>query len=360
MVGWGYVIYIMKILTIGDQHFRLDLPYADYVKDRRLGEKSSVLEAAREASKDCDAVVLIGDGLHLRHNHSTVIKDFVEFICSFAPVPLYVIAGNHEIYNGTETAIDFLKKADLPNVKVITAGPERCDLGGKKVVFLPYCTNAALGVESYEDGVTEIMRRIDAIVGTEQFDAIFLHHAISGSKTVSGGLTDLFGEIVLSREELEKRFKTVVGGHIHAPQQIGRTVVTGSLFTAEVGEEKKSLWKTDLDTGDIEEIALPVRAIRKFDVSTPEDIAALEAVDPYSIVKCIVHSKEIDVDAVREKLQRFDAYILIEDYPSERQKVRIDDGAMEDLSVENLLRIYAKQNNIEELDLIKAFDIVRK
>lgn len=356
----GLVIF-MKVLAIPDPHFRLDLAYADYVNDRRRGEKSAVLHAVIDAATRCDAVCLMGDNLHLRHNHSTVIKEFVGFVRALAScAPVYICAGNHEVYNGTETAIDFLREAGIPRVSVITVGPEYRNIDGKKVVFLPYCTNAALGVDSFEDGAIEIMRRLDRVVGNEQFDAIFLHHTISGS-TTSGGLADIFGEIVLSREELEKRFKLVIGGHIHTPQRLGsRTIITGSLFTSEVGETKKSLWQVDLDSQDVTEMALPIRAIHKVEITATEEIATMDQYDPSSIVKCIVRSHDVDIDIVRDKLRRFNAYILVEDYPSERQKLRIDDGALEDLSIENLLRVYAKQNNIQELDLIKAYNIVRK
>lgn len=351
-----------KICLVGDMHWREKLTYSDYVIDARRGEWDAVIDKVVEVSKDCDSIILMGDVFDRKHNPSPVVRRFVEFLKHLGDKDVHIISGNHCVF-GDETALDFLQKVDMPNWHVYTpkGGITTAIVNGKSFVFVPYMTNYSLGVESHEDGVTEIMRRIDAIVGDKQFDAVFLHHAISGSKTVAGGLTDLFGEIVLSREELEKRFKLVVGGHIHEPQLVSpRTIVTGSLFTSEIGEKKKSLWTVDLDTQVVNEVPLPVRPIIKIDLSTPDEIKSLGSVSSYSIVKCVVHSKEVEIDAVREELKRFDAYILVEDYPSERQKVRIDDGAMEDLSVENLLKVYAKQNNIEELDLMKAFDIVRK
>lgn len=349
----------MKILAIGDQHLRLDLPYADYINDRREGEKRAVFGLIQEVAKKNDAVVLMGDGLHMRHNHSTVIKEFVMFIQSFAPTPVINLAGNHEVYNGTETAIDFLREAHLQHVTVVTSGPVRSDIGNNKVVFLPYCTNAVLGVDNYEDGSKEILRRIDEIIKGEQFDAIFLHHAISGIKTL-GSMTDLFNEIVLPQEELEKRFKIVVGGHIHTPQHLGCTVVTGSIMTADAGEEEKYIWEVDLDKQTVGKIKLPVRPIHKVDIQTNEDVGRLRSFDSYAIVKCVVRSKDVNIESLREELKRFDAYVLVEDYPTERKKTHIDDGAMEDLSIENLLRLYAKNNKIEEKDLLTAYELIRK
>lgn len=339
----------MKALVVGDQHFKLDLSYADYIPDRREAEKRAVFETIHKAAEDCEIVVLLGDNLHARHNHSSVIKAFVDFLLGFGDKELHIISGNHEVYDGSSTALDFLREIGLSQKWNIYTRPEHSYLGGRQVTFLPYQTNAALGANSFEEAREKIL---EAVTHPNK-DVLFHHHTVSGMKTL-GGMTDLFNEAVLPREKLEETYKLILGGHIHQPSQVGNTHIVGSLFTADMGETEKRVVKLDLETLEVESIPLPVRQLLK--TSSVEELSKFP---DNAIVKFTALDKTQDIDSIKELLRRFDAFILVEDYPSERKKVHIDDGATEDFSTENLLRLYAKEKNVDEDALLSAFELVR-
>lgn len=346
----------MKILVVGDQHFRLDLPYADHVADRREGEKKEVFDTIHAAAVTCDAVVLVGDNLHARHNHSSVIKEYINFLKGFGDKPLYIISGNHEVYNGTDTAIDFLRDLNIPNWHVMTDLAVVTLEDGTAAQFVPYRTNASLNAKDHHEALANLMASLDM---TGPVDIIFHHHAVSGTKTL-GAMSDLFNEIVLPRELLEKKYKLVVGGHIHQPDYTGRTIVTGCVFTSEMGEEKKSVWEIDTAGMKVKEIPLPVRPLIKANVTKAMSLAECPK---NAIFKAIVTDPSMKGEGVEflrnEILTRFDGFILTEDYPNERTKTRIDDGAGDDMSVENLLKQYAKQKGASEAEVLEAFELIR-
>lgn len=361
----------MKILVLGDPHFKLDLPYADRIADRRKEERAESLRFIHEQAKDCDAVVLMGDNLDKRHNHSSVIKEFVDFLDGFGEQQLFIISGNHETYEGTKTAIDFLKGA-RKNWMVITPVHDRYGQApftyvykGVPLGFVPYMTRTALGVTSDEEGAELIAARLEE---TGPHAVVFTHHAISGTKSL-GGMTDLFGEIILPRERIEKSTKLLVGGHIHQPSVVGRTIVTGSLLTQDMGETEKSIWKLDFDSmddpGEIRytQIPLPVRPIHKVVFSkgtTEEAVEALHALDRTSIVKVINQVKTVDVDTLKEVLREFDGHVLVEDYPSERKRLNVDEKQKLDLSVDSLLDLYAQARNKDPERLKEAFALIKE
>lgn len=339
----------MKILAIGDPHFKLDFPYADLIKDRRLGERSDILETIHATGRECDVIVFMGDNLDKRHNHSSVITDFVNFIKGFGQdKPIFIISGNHEVYDGDKTALDFLK--GLPgNVTVITPknGVTSEVVHGELLGFVPYMTNASLGVTSHDDGVSKIL---EALEHPETYSAVFLHHAISGEST------DLFDEIVIPREALEEISEQVVAGHIHKASQEGNTTITGNIMTHEMGEESKAVWVVDTTSSTTKPVPLPVRPIKKMINPSVEE---LDSLDKRAIIKAILTEKGQDVDSLRAKLNEFDAFILLEDYPMERRRIHSDSAKMIDLSVESLIELYAKEKGKDPERLKKALEIIK-
>lgn len=336
------------ILVIGDLHFRESMPYADYISDRRVGEKQEVLDFIVDQAKDCESVVLVGDALNLRNNPSEVIREFVAFIERFKDKELYIIAGNHEKKGNGKTAIDFL--GEIGNKKWhIMARPTHFVINGKKIDFLPYMTKYELGVKTNEEATEEVLNHIQG------GDILFHHHAVSD--TVSNGTsTELFNEIVLPKDKLESKYKCVIGGHIHTPGVYGRTWVTGSVFNSDMGETQKFIWKVDELKGQVTKIALPGRGIYKLENPTAEQI---DAVPVHNIVKVIVTDKSLNVEALRKQLQRFDAFLVVEQYENERQKVHFEDGAI-DLDLSNLLTIYAQARKID-IDLLnKGYDLIKE
>lgn len=336
----------MKILCIGDTHFRDNLPYADYITDRRETEKKEILDFIIKSSEDCDHIVFLGDFFHSKNNSSEVNRMGIEFIERFGNKHIYIISGNHCKKGDGKTSIDFLSEIRDKNWKIFTT-PQTIYIGNLKTSFLPYMLNSQLGVENSKEGALKIMTDLPS------GDILFTHHAISG--TSFGGIkAEELQEIVLPQNELEKKYSLIIGGHIHTPQAYGKILITGSLFTSEVGEIEKFIWKID-ENLKIEKIKVPSREIHKLENPSKQQI---EKIPKNAIVKIIITDRQIDIEEVKDIASRFDASLLIENYPNERKKIHIEQGAF-DFEIESLLKLYAESKNISLEKLIKGYELVK-
>lgn len=346
----------MKILIVGDQHFRLQLPYATAFEDGRRGEWEAVKARIISLARDCDQVVLLGDNLNTRHNHSSVNREFIEFLKAFGDKEIHIIAGNHERF-GRETALDFLEKIDDPEWRVYTQVPSHtvtlstADLSEEvTATFLPYVTPAMLDAQSLEEAVKKLVETLPPA------RLLFLHHTLSGSSWPSGDAEHL-NEIVLPVEELEKKYDWIFGGHIHEPQLLSaQTVVAGNIFTQEVGEDHKQVLILDTEQNKLERFDLPVRGIYK--AQWKGDEHSMAHIPDNSIVKCYVTEQGTDLEAVHKALKRFDASIVIEQYARSRAKVDLESTGGLDLSVGNLLKVYSEAREVSHADLLSAMKLL--
>lgn len=333
-----------RFCIIGDMHWRLELPYSSTVPDGRKSEWNDALDKIIKIADTCDVVVLLGDVFNSKHNHSSVIHGLVDFLKRLGDKEIYMISGNHCRY-GEKTALDFLQKIDHPNWHVYTKVTGGVQIGNIKATFIPFMTPAILCVETKEEAEAVILENLGPT------DVAFCHHAVEGART-----SEFFdGEIVLDKNKMESLFGLTVYGHIHRAERLSAKVLgTGSVFTQEVGEPGKSIWVWDSKTNEIEEISLPVRGIYKI---IWEEGDRLEIPD-HSIVKCYVTDKATDLDAVQRVLARFDASIIIEQYPNERSKVHFEEGGL-DLSVESMLGKYAEAKGLSYEDLKEGFELIK-
>jgi DNA repair exonuclease SbcCD nuclease subunit len=186
-------------------------------------------------------------------------------------------------------------------------------------------------------------------------DVAFFHQGITGAKT-HGSMVDLFNELVFPLEKLESLYGKVFSGHIHQHQKIGtKTQMTGSVFSMEVGDHTKQVYLYDTVAKETEAIPLPVRGI--FSIQNEE--IDREDIPTSSIVKCTITKKDtFDIDKVKTSLGRFDAYVLIEQYPSERRKLHLEQANM-DLDIHSLLRVYANARNVEYNILKEGLDLLQ-
>lgn len=342
----------MRTLIIGDAHFRSELPYASSFKDGRRGEWEDVKNAILEAAKDCDNVVLMGDNLNSRNNSSTVLREFVEFLKGFGDKQVYVLCGNHERSGGV-TAIDFLDRMKHPNWHVYTE-PAQVDMGGQTAMMIPYVTPGSLGVKDIAEA-NALVSRVSL-----PSDYAFAHHTIQGTTWGGGSWEDVTKfEVTLPLEEMKKKFGLSFAGHIHEKQKLDdRVFVVGSMFTSEVGEHGKSVWI--VDGGAVKEIPLPVRPIYKVNVQQAKSYAYIPK---NAIVKAVVSDPFFNNTegraSIREMFAHVDALLIVESYPRQREKMHFEEGAL-DLSVENMLKVYAEARKIDLATLQHGFDILRK
>lgn len=335
------------ILVIGDLHFRDRLSYSDHVD--RTKEREEVLDFIVDQAKDCDIVVSLGDVFDRRDPPASVTRDVAAFFERFKGKQLFIISGNHDKKaSGGTTALDFLREIGDKHWRIFTRPQAGIEIEGRRVDFLPHMYKGELGVQNDEEGMKVIMSQL------KKADILFHHHAVSD--TLAGQVsTNLFNEIVLPKTELERNYKLVVGGHIHTPGVYGKTVVTGSVFNCDMGETGKFLWKVDTKDLTVNQVALPGRQIHKVNVS---EKTTFKGIPISSIVKCIVTDKKLDIEKLKKELDSFDASLIIEQYPEERERVHFEDGAI-DLDVVNLLNVYAKARKIDINILTKGFDLIK-
>lgn len=340
----------MKILCAGDLHMRMELPYASAFEDGRRGEWEAVKKTIQDTAKNCDAVVFLGDLFNLKHNHSSVITELVEFLKSFRDKEIHMLCGNHERY-GKSSALDFLDRVKHKNWFVYLE-PTLAKVAGKEAMMIPFMSPALLGVETKEEGIKAIVEKFPK----NQIPLAFSHHGISGT-AVHGISVDLLNEIILPKEVMEKHFDFTFSGHIHDKQVLSEGVImTGNIFTGEVGEYEKSVWVYE-DSGvgaSFFEVPLPVRGIYKIDWN-----ADLNKIPEHSIVKCIITNRTTDINFVQKEMKRFDASIIVEQYENERKKTHFESGVL-DLSVENLLKMYAEAKGLVHQDIVEGFALIQK
>ncbi len=341
----------MKLLLVGDLHFRPKLGYADYVSDGREAEKQNVLDQIVEISKDHDAVVFMGDNLNSRTNDSKVIKDFVAFVERFMDggKEVVILAGNHEKHADGRSAIDFMKEVKRP-WRIISDKTEFFGLLGTIIVFHPYLYRQEVKAQDNAEAsevIKEILPDGDIFVG---------HQTISGF-SCNGIPTEQLDEPILDADFLREKYKFSVVGHIHKSDYKDNILLTGSVFNNEINEIKKSVWSVSYENGQATTTEHPLKQRGIYKLVDPEEKDIL-AIEPSNIVKVEVTKRDTNVDALKKQLKRFDGSIVIERYPNERATVEID-GDLNDFSVENMLSLFAKSKGIEESILMKGFELIR-
>jgi len=338
-----------KILIVGDLHLKSQLPYNDYIDGGRDKEKQEVLDFVIENSKTCDTIVLLGDCCDSKNPSSDVIKEFTAFLERFnKKQKLYLLVGNHDLKANGTSSIDYLKEIKLKNWKIIN-GIEKID----DFVFCSYHTRQLLEVNTNEEGQKKLMKLLP------EGKILFVHQAVSDSLTNSGQNTNVFNEIVLPKKELEKKYEKIIGGHIHAPQIIGNTLISGSVFSFEVNEIEKFIHIIDEETLEVEQIKLPVRPIYKLEDITEEKLNKLPK---NSIIKAVITKKlsNAKIKELKELLDKFSGYVLLEQIPKERKKLHYNKGEnILMFSVDQLLELYSKEKKVDLAKLKYGFGLIK-
>lgn len=334
---------------IPDLHLKNNLNYSDLINDSRESEKENVLNFIIESFSDCDKVVLLGDNLNSRTNSSKTIKDFVNFLERFGNKEIFIICGNHDKQVDGTSAEDFIKEIKNKNWHVIN----KVETFGE-YTFLAHMFKAELKASSNEEAIETIMNLLP-----KKGKVLFHHHMVSDTFLNNGLSTNDMPEPVLPKEELEKRFDLNISGHVHSPGTYGKTILAGSIFCNEVGETEKYIWKLDEDTLKISSYKIPQRGIIKIENPTDKD---LEKIENGNIIKVILTEKlsAEEINKLEEKLKRFDAHIIVEHTKTIREKIDIKDNkSILELSIEELLDVYAKQKEVPIDKLIQAFNLIK-
>jgi DNA repair exonuclease SbcCD nuclease subunit len=343
--------------VVSDMHLSDSIGYSSYVDDGRVNEKKEVLAEIVKAFDGCHTVVMLGDMLNCRNNSSSTIRDYVRFLESLGDRDLYVVAGNHEKYaDGSASAIDFLGELrDKPAWHVVVNGFKlvKAEDGKPSMLFLPYTHKAELGISDLGEASEELLRRITG----QGADILFAHHSFAGTVTETGEKVDLFNEIVLNREALEEEYRLIIGGHIHTPQNIGKTHVVGNVFASQAGEGQKRV--VLIDERDFSVKSVPLVSGRSI-VSLENPKPGLAGIPKNSIVRAVLTSKRTKkgMDELKEWLSTFDAYTIIERYERTRRKSEVTEG-FELMPMEKKLEEYAKERKVDKKKLKDGYDLIK-
>ena len=338
-----------KIGIIGDLHLREFLGYSDYIEDGRVEEQEEVLNFIVKSFSDCDSIIFMGDQFHARSSSPHVVKKLVNLLERFDGKKIYILAGNHESYGTGKTSMDFLKEIKNKKWYIITDEVVKIENN----VFCPYFTKAELETNDNKEASKKVMKKL--VLG----NILFVHHAISDTLNNAGCKVDIFPEAVLPKKKLEEKYNMIFGGHIHHPQATDKTIITGSIFNNEVGETQKYIWKLDEKTLAVEQIKLPGRGIYKVENPTNAD---LDKIEKNNIVKVII-TKKISapkLGELKEKIKKFDAYLLLEQIPHERKRMHFDKNKkLLEFSVDQLLETYSKMKEIDLSKLKQGFELIK-
>ena len=345
----------MKINLIGDLHFRNQLPYAAAIDDGRRKEWEDVKSKIIDTAKGCDISVLFGDVFNLKHNHSSVNREFIQFLQSFPEgQEIYIISGNHCRF-GNETGLDFVKEMKNPKWHVYTE-PTLVSIKNISVQFLPFMTPGTIDCKNLEEAQSKIGGML------QKADYLFHHHIADGTLWSQTSETSDLNELYIPKDAMAQ-YKLVIGGHIHKRQWVNdSTLVIGNVFTNEVGEHDKSIYTLDTETDKVEEIPLPVRGIYKIEMKKAMSLPTPEEIPDDSIVKIVCVDPAFGREArhIMHDLgcDRFDAYVIVEKYPRKRQKIDIGEAGSLDFGIDNLVKVYAKARKVLHSELLAGLELL--
>lgn len=340
------VVYMSKILCIGDFHAGR-VGYAEYIKDGRYQERVDIKSFIIEKSKDCSAIVFLGDQYNTKNPLAETVKEFTAFLEGFGDKQIILLQGNHELKSDKSSSIDYL--SEITNKKWhVVRGIEKIGTD----VFCSYQNRQFLEAEDNLAAQRKLMSLLP------EGRILFTHQAVSNTLTNGGVNTDIFDEIVLPKKELESKYELSVSGHIHNHSESKKTLIAGSVFTNEISELEKFVWKIDTDTLAYEKIKLPNRPIYKLENPTVEDF---KLIPQNSIIK-VIFTQVVPVEqieSVRALEGKFDALIVVEHIKKDRKEIYQGKDNLLDMSTERLLEVYAEQRKVDIGKLKHGFGLIK-
>ena len=186
--------------------------------------------------RDIKNIVLAGDLLHNKSIvHSIAQKYMLDLIRENSDITFWVIDGNHDLSGKGSDSISSLEPLmDMPNVNWISKNAREVD----GILFVPYSNTM-----------------IDDIVNNKA-DMLISHFGLSEA-TLNSGISIRTN---ISTKDLRGKYKTVILGHYHKPQEIIKkdlkVYYAGSLIQLDWGEknEEKRFLIVDREKDTIESI----------------------------------------------------------------------------------------------------------
>jgi hypothetical protein len=264
----------------------------------------------------------------------------VSFLERFGDKQVYLLGGNHDSDASGRCALDFIREiSDKP--WTVVHGEVKTVNG---ICMIPYFRRSQFGVDTDAEVVGKVMAEIPS-----DTRVAVLHHAIAGTKTASGQMTDMFGEPVFDASTLltmESRPR-VLGAHIHFPQDKGRLQIIGSWMCQDVGEtEDKRVLRWDSATDEMESIVLPGRKLLK--LVDPDEETLKSLVGYYGLIKVVTDRPEIVPKGLAEAVQ-------VHEKPKEARRTIYQ---VDDYSPEALIKVYAAARGLDLAKLERGWKLI--
>lgn len=189
--------------------------------------------------KGISTIVIGGDTLHGKSVIYAIAQDImIQYFEDFKELMFYVIDGNHDLSGKGDDVVSALRSLErIPNVKWIKYS-ETYHLQPEDILFVPYST------------------KLPSIIKDNKASILISHFGLSEGILNSG--LSIVSDI--SMKDLRGRYKLVLLGHYHKPQEIIESTISlyyvGSpiqLDWGEKGDEKRFL-VVDTDTLDVQSI----------------------------------------------------------------------------------------------------------
>jgi DNA repair exonuclease SbcCD nuclease subunit len=286
----------MKILAIGDQHFKLDNISQVEIFLQKLKRHLSI--------KKYDIIVSGGDLLDTHERlHTQCLNKAVEYFKILSSsTKTFVLVGNHDMINPSQFLTDnhwlnAIKEWDKNMFDItIVDKPLIYSNENYKVALSPYVP----------DGM--FCKALDTLENWKSCDLIFGHQTMNGVKMGSILSTNV--------EEWEDENPVMVSFHVHDMQKVKDNLFyTGSCMQHSFGESsKKYLMSIDISNEeDIEEDEILFLGVNKNDHNSKVIINKIDlGVPKRKIINC--STKELSemksVDDIIPKVFRNDMYIL--------------------------------------------------
>jgi len=322
----------MKILCIGDPHFRVDNIEETKIFTTNL---SKYLD-----ENEIDIVIVMGDVLHTHEKiHTFALNAAFDFfkMLSSKNKPIYCLVGNHDATSNTifltnNHWMNVLK--GWTNINIVDF-PIKVLIGKHDIVLCPYVP----------DG--RFVEALNHVEDWRESICVFGHQLIDGAK---------MGMIVAKDvEKWKEEYPMLVSGHIHDKQWIGKNVYyTGSSLQHSFGEGgDKSLAIIDINKDtriDIEEIYLEIKKkkIIYADISELDEIK--EKLKDDIEYKIVLSGNETDFKTLKHS-QLFKDTINMDNIKDIKFKTKIKKEEIEDENSSESSRI-AEDDFVECLSLL--------
>nr|QBK85378.1 MAG: DNA repair exonuclease [Iridovirus LCIVAC01] len=225
----------MKILTIGDPHFRTNnIPECELLQERLIDIISEQLP---------DVIVVLGDLLHYHERlHTTALNQAIEFIDMLRNYThTFVLTGNHDFISNQQFLTNKHWMNALKEWKNVTIVDKVISFrqNNKHIILLPYVPPGR-----FEEALNTLQE------SWKTADAIFCHQEFYGVQM--GAIKSLDGD------KWRLDYPYVFSGHIHDRQQLQLNLYyVGSCIQHAFGESSKktvALLKFDEESINILEI----------------------------------------------------------------------------------------------------------